>query len=305
MAQRVSKNTGRVFQPGKPLSIETRLNIISDLETNGGAKGNLALPRGLPTRVAQKYRVERNTIYNLWRRYCLDGDIRPRPRAHRQRIVSKEDIEYAQSFRTQKPDCHLKTIRENLLKRSSKLETISISTVSRMVNQYASPESEYRDGSYSDGHPEATRGSGDRNCDFERGSATPNDNVSSDTRPTTNERLDTSTHTQPAAREAGDTGVSRVAIGGREEREEGRVPDHPDVDNTALSQYVALWNIWQARNWSMMYPYMQSVSPEGGDVDVSVKSKYFKPVYMDLGPAAPEQNEALDLSLHLSQSKVS
>lgn len=229
MAQRVSKNTGRVFQPGKPLSIETRLSIISDLETNGGSKGNLALPRGLPTRVAQKYRVERNTIYNLWRRYCLDGDIRPRPRAHRQRIVSKEDIQYAQTFRTQKPDCHLKTIRDNLLKRSSKLENISISTVSRMVNQYAGGAP------FSNGHP-----------DVNRDSPTLPDDGSSEQRTSTEERLDTKLYTEPGVEKDIDSAISRVTMEERGRQEGGRVPDHPEgVDNIALSQYVALWNIWQ------------------------------------------------------------
>jgi transposase len=127
---------GRTYNCGKELSNDMRRLIIDSLIKGGADASTPVLPRGLRQSVGEKFGISVSCITSIWKRYAIRGTICREPRrGGRPRTVQQEDIDHVGVLKTLQPTMSLKTIKDNILQYSNVLRSISLSTVSDIINK--------------------------------------------------------------------------------------------------------------------------------------------------------------------------
>lgn len=127
---------GRLNINGKSLSRDMRNAVICDLVNGGASAGDLKFPRGLGANLAKKYKISKSTVSNIWRKYNENFSISPRkPMNTKDRKIGNEDREFIKALKNERPSIQLQTIRDELLKHSNTITSISISTISNTIRK--------------------------------------------------------------------------------------------------------------------------------------------------------------------------
>nr|XP_022312415.1 uncharacterized protein LOC111117558 [Crassostrea virginica] len=125
-------SAGRVYDKGTPLGIDLRRSIINYMEEQGAKFGSLQLPRGLPQRVSEIFKVSHPLVTKIWKQYCIEGIVKlPEYKSGRKRKLDQEDVQHIHFLKETKPSMPLKSVKEEVLKYSNAVIKVSESTISR------------------------------------------------------------------------------------------------------------------------------------------------------------------------------
>ena len=129
---------GRTYQPGKCLSKDFQNVIVNELVNNcNGCKDTGAVKRGSITSTAEKYKVSKATVSNIWRVYCAGGSTRSSNVAAskgRPRKLTSQDIDFIGYMKNQRPSFTSELIHSELMSVSSTVVTPR--TVRMAVQKY-------------------------------------------------------------------------------------------------------------------------------------------------------------------------
>ena len=126
---------GRIYTPGKPLSGDLLMTIISHLKQEGANEETGEIPRGVKTRVSDMLKIDLHCVTRAWSKWLTDknavlkGNLKPN--CGRKKILETDDVRYIEFLKKESPSTSLQTIQEKLVTNSNK--TVSIQTISRAI----------------------------------------------------------------------------------------------------------------------------------------------------------------------------
>lgn len=127
-----NNSQGRQYSAGKALGDDLRGLIVHELKESGVHVGN-SIPKGIAPKVAEKYKITKQTVHNIWKKYNEDLSVSRRPCAGgRPRKYGIDEIEFVNVLKTERPSVEQNTLRDQLLQYSA-ISSISTSTVSRII----------------------------------------------------------------------------------------------------------------------------------------------------------------------------
>ncbi len=95
-------NKGRFYYLGKPLSLDTRENIVDEIKCKGGDK-NTGIFLGRFMDVADKLGVSTATVLKVWKQYCETNDLAPKHGGGNKRSLSDGDLQLIEVLKRNKP----------------------------------------------------------------------------------------------------------------------------------------------------------------------------------------------------------
>ena len=81
-----------LYYLGKPLSLDTRENIVDEIKCKGGDK-NTGIFLGRFTDVADKLGVSTATVSKVWKQYCETNDLAPKHEGGNKQSLSDGDLQ--------------------------------------------------------------------------------------------------------------------------------------------------------------------------------------------------------------------
>ncbi len=129
---------GRLCDGSKPLSNDTRRLIITDIEEQGGNPETGTYPRGLLTRVGEKYRLGHSTISRIWKHFVDMKTVSPLKCGRRvgsNRKLNQEDESFIAQTLTVHPTMYQYELKEKILQYTNNpdLNDVSIPTICRTI----------------------------------------------------------------------------------------------------------------------------------------------------------------------------
>ncbi len=131
---------GRPYDKSAPLSNDLRELIIADIKEQGGDSETGAVPYGVISKVARKYKSHKGTISKLWHRYVENKNVLPLAKGNKLghgRLLTAEDEQYVEQLLHLNPTTYQKEIKHKLLQYTNnpELSSISIKTISRTIRE--------------------------------------------------------------------------------------------------------------------------------------------------------------------------
>ena len=134
---------GGVYAPGKPLSNDLRLLVISKIIGAGGDPESGNFP-GKFVNIARSLGITSAAVSQIWKRYCTEGSIDPLPHSGgKPSHLSEGDLQYIEFLKRQRPSITYKEIMQNLYEFGDlPYGTTSISALSQAV-QHRLPDGDF------------------------------------------------------------------------------------------------------------------------------------------------------------------
>ena len=134
-ARKVNK-FGRTYRPGIPLDENLKGMIIDRILGEGGDSTTAYIPRSFKY-FSDELHVHVNTIKAIWRRYCDDYSLAPRPRGGAKwSKLTEDDLELIEVLKIEKPSLSLTEIISCVEEMGG--ENVSLSAVSRALKRLPS-----------------------------------------------------------------------------------------------------------------------------------------------------------------------
>ena len=127
----VSK-TNRQYTKGVPLSSDLRQLIINEMEQYDCDKLTRTVPYGIYSKVARHFCVSESCVRKLWKQYCLDSTVSPKPKGFHcgeHWLITREDEDYIVMLLNADLTIYRSEIHDLLLSHSNTLEDISLTTI--------------------------------------------------------------------------------------------------------------------------------------------------------------------------------
>ena len=128
---------GRSFCYGESLSLDIRELIIQKIKDLGGIASTTFVPRGVKSRIAERFCVTEGTVRRLWKQYCATGDVLLSSSLgisrENTRILTEEDLDYVHILKLQDPCIFNSEIKACLAQYSNNplAKDVSLSTIQR------------------------------------------------------------------------------------------------------------------------------------------------------------------------------
>jgi transposase len=122
--------------PGKALGNDVRSKIIDRLVRKGADPQSGNLPRGLLTDTADVFTVDRQTVKNVWDKYCASGSLQPLKHGggHKRKLCD-DDVSFIELLKREKPCRTYKEIQSELLQHCNLPSKVSLSVICRTVKK--------------------------------------------------------------------------------------------------------------------------------------------------------------------------
>ena len=95
-------------------------------------------PYGIYSKVARHFRVSESCVRKLWKQYCLDSTVSPKPKefcSAECRLITTEVEDYIVMLLNADPTIYRSEIRDLLLSHLNTLEDISLTTIKKTVQE--------------------------------------------------------------------------------------------------------------------------------------------------------------------------
>ena len=126
-----TNNFGRQFVSGKSLSHDLKLLIIGEMRDMGANKITGEVPRGTYTRVAEKFKIHKSTVSDLWQKE-VNGHI-PGPKRSKTAYFNDGDLELMETLLRDKPTLTYRQLGEKLQEFSTFDKTVPKQRISYAV----------------------------------------------------------------------------------------------------------------------------------------------------------------------------
>ncbi len=125
---------GRSYTPGKPLSDDLQRQVIEIIISEGGDRASTYIPLTYAD-LSRKLRLSANTVKSIWRQYCQDYYITPKPAGgFRWSKLDEDDLHFIEILKIEKPSISFAEIISTVEEHGGiHGEEISISSVSRAI----------------------------------------------------------------------------------------------------------------------------------------------------------------------------
>ena len=130
----LTSNKGRQFVNGKPLSKDLRSLVISDIIDQGGNETTGYLTPGSISKVSAKYKLHRNTVSKIWKKYWTEHTYSPGKQTGWKNQGAKlkfEDLQYIEFLKTCDSTLPLASVQDKLKEYSN--VDVSKPTISRAI----------------------------------------------------------------------------------------------------------------------------------------------------------------------------
>ncbi|XP_033749722.1 uncharacterized protein LOC117334303 [Pecten maximus] len=128
--------SGRDYKKGDGISSDLRKLIVQETLHLGGNVLTGEIPRGVFTKVAEKYKVNRQTVTNFWRQYVSDGALSEKTRNTLGRPkLNTTDIEMIHFFKKDRPSITGTELKQKLIEYSPVSGKVDTSTIYRTMSK--------------------------------------------------------------------------------------------------------------------------------------------------------------------------
>ncbi len=125
-------------QGTKSIDDDLRQLIVTDIQKAGGNTETGVTPRGLYTRLSEKFTITAQSVKNIWMRFVETKSVAPSKRGFQagvHRILNEEDEEYVEQLLHLDPTMYHYEIQEKVLQNTNNpsLNSLSLSTINRTI----------------------------------------------------------------------------------------------------------------------------------------------------------------------------
>ncbi|XP_076085963.1 uncharacterized protein LOC143056700 [Mytilus galloprovincialis] len=127
---------GREYLAGKATGRDMRSLIVQEIIEAGANLKTGEVPRGVYTKIADKFKINRQSVTNFWKRYVSEGSISQKKKEKTmlgRRKLNEPDVRLIEFIKKENPSITARELKDKLLRYSPASANVDVSTIYRTM----------------------------------------------------------------------------------------------------------------------------------------------------------------------------